>query len=129
MKYTFDEPDHDYFLGVAEAVRDGARCLKRKYGAVLVKDKRIISVGFNAPPGTVPTCEVCARADLPSGSNYDNCPSIHAEIECLVNAERDGITIHGATLYLAGEYPPCNLCRRVLSNAEVHIIRMKAGVV
>ena len=125
-------PDKDmYYLGIAEAVLERSTCLRRKYGAVIVKDDEIISTGYNGAPRGMPNCcDVgrCRRDELqiPHGERYELCNSIHAEENAIISASRRNMI--GATLYLAGKEAdgsviynaePCAMCRRLIINAGI----------
>lgn len=119
-----DRPDWDeYFLGIAQAVATRADCTRRKVGAVIVKDRRIVSTGYNgAPSGAVGCLDgACPRAhsDVPPMSSYDtgagSCISIHAEANAIVYA--DGLRTVGATLYCTDE--PCDGCKRLIAAAGI----------
>jgi len=123
----------DYYLNIAKAVSLRSTCLRRCYGAVLVKNKEIIATGYNgAPRGDVNCCDTgfCAREarDAQHNSDYtSDCPSIHAEQNCLLNVRRQDAI--GSTLYLYGydrktEKPvtpaePCVMCQRLIRNCGI----------
>ena len=118
----------DYFLDIAKSVGKRATCLRRKYGAIIVKDKIIISTGYNGAPRGEANCidtGLCERERLkvPKGQNYELCVAVHAEQNAIINA--DPIKMQGATIYIVGynadgtlaSGKPCLLCRRMLKNA------------
>lgn len=124
MNNSHSRPDWDeYFLGVATAVAARADCTRRRVGAVIVKDKRIVSTGYNgAPKGTIGCLEgACPRAhsDAPPMSSYDtgvgSCIAVHAEANAIVYA--DGLRTVGATLYCTDK--PCDGCRRLIAAAGI----------
>lgn len=124
-------PDWDvYFLGIAEVVAARADCTRRRFGAVLVKDHRIVASGYNGAPAGDPGCleGACPRGrmsddEVAPGSSYDtgpgSCIAVHAEANALLYADR--ADARGSTLYLWGsqEYPPCEGCHRLLRAAGV----------
>ncbi len=124
-------PDWDtYFIEIAKVVSTRATCLRRRYGAVLVKDKVIISTGYNGSPRGVVNCidtGVCARKELniPSGERYELCEAVHAEQNAIVNAPPE--RMKDATIYVAGfeedntfaDGRPCKLCDRMIKNAQI----------
>ncbi|MDG4825997.1 dCMP deaminase family protein [Asanoa sp. WMMD1127] len=120
-------PDWDeYFLGIARSVAARADCSRRKVGAVVVRDNRIISTGYNGSPPGRPSCLAgrCPRATsgvLP-GSSYDtgagSCIAVHAEANAVIYAGRDGC--EGSTLYITD--PPCQGCERLIEAAGVRRI-------
>lgn len=124
-------PDKDsYFLGIAEAVAARSTCLRRQYGAVIVKNGVIVSTGYNGSPRHATNCcdaGECWRAahNIPHGERYEMCQAVHAEANAIINANR--ADMEGATLYLVGlengkrvEKPePCLLCRKLIQNAQI----------
>lgn len=128
-KYT--RPDWtEYFLDIAGAVGRRATCLRRRYGAIIVKDHIIISTGYNGAPRGEANCldtGVCERERLnvPKGEKYELCVAVHAEQNAIINADPE--KMEGATIYIAGfnadgslaSGQPCLLCRRMLRNARI----------
>ncbi len=128
MRITRDE----YYLGIARAVALRSPCLRRKYGAIVVKNDAIVSTGYNGPARGSTNCEEvgCIKEilQLPHYSGYDYCPAVHAEENAVINAARNGTSVLDGILYLFGidvatEKPvagiPCPRCKRVLINAGV----------
>lgn len=109
----------DYFMEIAKVVASRSTCLRRWAGAVLVKDKRILSTGYNGVPKGLPHCEDtgCPRADYPSGTHHELCRAVHSEQNAIVQAAIHGVSIEGATLYCT--HQPCTLCTKMLINAGV----------
>ena len=122
----------EYFLDIAKAVGRRATCLRRRYGAIIVKDKIIISTGYNGAPRGEANCidtGNCERERLhvPKGQNYELCVAVHAEQNAIINASRSEML--GATLYLVGlenrtggyveAAAPCSLCKRMIINAGI----------
>jgi dCMP deaminase len=109
----------DYFMEIAEVVASRSTCLRRRAGAVLVKDKRILSTGYNGVPKGLPHCEDtgCPRADYPSGTHHELCRAVHSEQNAIIQAALHGISIEGATLYCT--HQPCTLCTKMLINAGI----------
>lgn len=118
----------EYFLDIALAVGRRSTCLRRRYGAIIVKDRIILSTGYNGAPRGQANCidtGQCERQRLgiPSGQNYELCVAVHAEQNALISADPD--KMKGATIYIAGvnadgtlaSGKPCLLCRRMLANA------------
>ena len=124
-------PDwNEYFLDIAKAVGRRATCLRRRYGAIIVKDKIIISTGYNGAPRGEANCidtGICERERLhvPKGQNYELCVAFHAEQNAIINAAP--VKMEGATIYVVGynadgtlaSGKPCLLCRRMLRNARL----------
>ena len=123
--------DH-YYLDIADAVRERSTCLRRTYGAIIVKNDEIISTGYNGAPRGRANCTdlgVCHREELciPSGERYELCRSVHAEANAIISAPRQDMI--GASLYLAGRdsktgetlgvSTPCSMCRRLIINAGI----------
>jgi len=109
----------DYFMEIAKVVARRSTCLRRKVGAVFVKDKRILSTGYNGVPKGLPHCENtgCQRADYPSGTYHEICRAVHSEQNAIVQAAIHGVSIEGATLYCT--HQPCALCAKMLINAGI----------
>lgn len=129
-----------YYLDIAKAVAMRATCLRRKYGAIIVKDDRIVSTGYNgAPRGKCNCCdtEQCIREELKvqHGERYELCRSVHAEQNAVIFAGFD--KTNDATLYLAGieaetnalvSAPDCcMMCKRVLINAGIKQVKFLNG--
>ena len=97
-----------YYLDIAKSVSERSTCLKRHYGAVIVKDDEIIATGYNgAPRGRENCCDIgsCLRIKMgiPSGQRYEICRSVHAEMNAIISASRKDMK--GSTLYLVGVEP------------------------
>ena len=120
----------EYFLSIAQAVGKRATCLRRRYGAVIVKDNIIIGTGYNGAPRGEANCidtGLCERERLhvPKGQNYELCVAVHAEQNALINS--DPQRMEGADIYIVGfnadgtlaSGKPCLLCRRMLVNARI----------
>ena len=112
---------NDYFLEVADLVATRSTCLRRQVGAVLVRDKRIISTGYNGAPRKLKHCsEVgCIRSenDIPSGKRYELCRGVHAEQNAIINAAYYGISTQDTVMYCT--HQPCIICARIMINAGV----------
>jgi dCMP deaminase len=120
-----------YYLEIAKAVALRSPCLRRKYGAVILKEDAILSTGYNGPARGVINClEVGCIKDilnLPHGKSYDECPAVHAEENALLNAARSGSCVFDGTLYLAGfdenqkivSAMPCQRCKRAIINGGI----------
>ncbi len=135
----------EYYLEISKAVCLRSPCIRRQFGAIIVKDDVVVSTGYNGPARGVVNCmEVgCLKdeLDLPHYSGYDYCPGVHAEENCVYNAARHGASVLGGTLYLYGqnfgdsspiEGKPCDRCKRALINAgikEVVTKRSDGGIV
>lgn len=111
----------EYFMSIAEQVSGRSTCLRRRTGAVLVKEKRILATGYNGVPAGLAHCEAvgCIREqrEIPSGSHHELCRGIHAEQNAVIQAARHGIPIEGSSVYCT--HQPCVLCAKILLNAGV----------
>lgn len=111
----------EYFMEIAELVSSRSTCLRRQVGAVLVRDKQIISTGYNGAPRAVRHCQEagCLRQELniPSGERHEICRGTHAEQNAIVQAALHGVSTEGVALYCT--HQPCILCAKMLINAGV----------
>jgi dCMP deaminase len=111
----------DYFLAIANMVRERSTCLRRKVGAVVVRDKRILTTGYNGAPKGMKHCSElgCLREsrEVPPGERHELCRGIHAEQNAVVQAAAFGVSIQGSTLYCT--HFPCVLCTKLLINAGI----------
>jgi dCMP deaminase len=118
-----------YFLEVAYLVAKRATCVRRKVGAVLVKDKRILATGYNGAPSGLKHCiEIgCLRQKLkiPSGQRHELCRALHAEQNALIQAALYGISVKESTLYSTNQ--PCIICAKMLINAGIKEIVIASG--
>lgn len=115
-------PDWDsYFMSIAYVVACRGNCLRRKVAAVVIKDRRIISTGYNGTPRGVRNCcdGGCPRCagDAPSGSDLSECLCSHAEENAITQAAYHGIRLKGATMYVT--LNPCLTCAKMIINAGV----------
>lgn len=127
---TMDRPDwHDYFMAIAKQVAMRANCIKRKVAAVIVKDKRIISTGYNGTPRGIQNCNEggCPRCNSfgESGAGLDLCICSHAEENAIVQSAYHGVNIKGATLY--STLSPCLLCTKMIINAGIAEVVYQSG--
>lgn len=117
----------NYFMEIATVVSTRSTCLRRRVGAVLVKDKHIVATGYNGAPSGLAHCEEigCLREKLgvPSGERHELCRGLHAEQNAIIQAASLGSSIKGATLYVTTR--PCILCAKMLINAGVKRIVFK----
>lgn len=130
---TFTRTDkNNYYLNIAQTVADRCTCVRRKYGAILVKNDEIISTGYVGAPRGRANCSdlgYCTREkfNIPRGERYELCRSVHAEANAIISAPRHEMI--GATLYLVGidlptgEYTKnatsCSMCKRLIINAGI----------
>jgi len=110
-----------YYLSIAKAVSKGSRCLKMKVGSVIVKNDCIIATGFNSVPEGDEDCKECPRMGLGHKTDYTLCPSIHSEVNAIISAARNGVSIEGGTIYVyTGEnLSPCYRCNDVIRNSGI----------
>jgi dCMP deaminase len=125
MVNIMQRPDVDsYFMEMALLVSTRTTCLRRRVGAVLVKDGHVISTGYNGSPRGLKHCaEVgCIRQQLniPSGERHELCRAVHAEQNAVIQAAYHGTSTKGATLYT--NYWPCVQCAKILINAGIEEI-------
>jgi dCMP deaminase len=120
---------NQYFASIARMVATRSTCLRRHVGAVLVKEKRILSTGYNGAPAGLKHCiEVgCLREkdSIPSGTRHELCRALHAEQNAIVQAAYHGISIAGSTLYCTNK--PCVICSKMLINAGIKRIFFDDG--
>ena len=114
---TWDE----YFMDIAHLVKTRSTCCRRQVGAVVVKDKRILSTGYNGAPIGCHHCldKGCLRAKLgiPSGERHELCRAVHAEQNAIAQAAQHGISVEGGSIYVT--HQPCSMCAKVLINAGI----------
>ena len=128
-----------YYLDIADSVLNRSTCLRRKYGAIIVKADEILSTGYNGAPRGRENCSdlgYCTRErlNIPSGERYELCRSVHAEQNAIISCSRRDML--GSTLYLVGrdaktgELIPassCSLCRRFILNAGIERVISRNG--
>jgi dCMP deaminase len=117
-----DRPSWDeYFMSIARLVSGRSTCLRRKVGAVIVKDRRILATGYNGAPAGLPHCSetgcVRERLRVPSGERHELCRGIHAEQNGIVQSANHGTVIAGATIYTT--HHPCSVCAKMIINAGI----------
>ncbi len=122
MKKDVTRPTVDeYFLKIASVVAERATCRRHNVGAVAVKDKHILSTGYNgAAAGSKDCLELgCLRDELgiPSGERHEICRGIHAEQNVIIQASLHGVSLEGSTIYCT--HTPCVLCAKMLVNAKI----------
>lgn len=129
----------EYYLNIALAVSTRSTCLRKHYGAVVVRDGTILSTGYNNPPRSEPHCWSCTKCGNGKDiETFKSCPSVHAEMNALLAPSRQEML--GADLYLAGydmktgepiecEAWPCEICLRLIKNAGIYRIINNKGVI
>ena len=123
MRPTYDE----YFMNMAQVVATRSTCLRRQVGALLVKNKHILSTGYNGAPKGLKHCsEVgCLRETqgIKPGERHELCRGLHAEQNAIIQASVFGVSINKATLYCTNA--PCSVCAKMLINAGIDEIVYK----
>lgn len=111
----------EYFMKAALLVSERATCLRRRVGAVLVKDKQILATGYNGAPKGIAHCDVtgCLRQELqiPSGQRHEMCRGLHAEQNVILQAAQHGVSTKASTLYITNT--PCSICAKMIINAGI----------
>ena len=124
-----DRPSWDeYFLGICEFVARRSTCLRRQVGAILVRDKRILTTGYNGAPRGLKHCIELGgcqreRMGVPSGQRHELCRGLHAEQNAIIQAALHGVQVTGATMYITTQ--PCVLCAKMLINAAIERVVYK----
>ena len=129
---------HNYYLDIAQTVAERSTCLRKKYGAIIVKNDVIVSTGYNGAPRGRKNCSdigYCMRdkLNIPRGERYELCRSVHSEANAIIAAPREQML--GATLYMAcvdpndGSLVPhttsCMMCKRQVINAGIETVIMR----
>ncbi len=106
-------------MKLAYEVAEHSTCLRRKVGAVISKDNRIIATGFNGAPEGIPHCRKCLRdiENVPSGQRHELSRAVHAEMNAIIQCALHGTSPEGATIYVT--VTPCSMCLKALINARI----------
>ena len=117
-------------MELTEQVGSWASCYRRKVGAVIVREKRVMTTGYNGAPAGISSCMErgeCLREKMhvPSGTHAELCYACHAEQNAIIQAARYGINISGATLYCT--HQPCVICAKMIINAGIKRVVYKEG--
>jgi len=125
-----DRPSWEtYFMDITFLVAKRSTCLRRAVGALIIKDKRILSTGYNGAPTGIKHCVEtgCLRENLnvPSGEKHELCRGIHAEQNAIIQAAYHGVFIKGATLFCTNQ--PCSICAKMIINAGINKICYASG--
>jgi len=119
----------EYFMNITYLVAERSTCLRRKVGAVLVKDKRILATGYNGAPSGLKHClDIgCLREKegIPSGERHELCRGLHAEQNVIIQAAYHGISIADSTIFCTNL--PCVICTKMLINSGVKCIFYREG--
>jgi dCMP deaminase len=126
----FSRPSwQEYFMEITELVAKRSTCRRRAVGAIIVKDKRILSTGYNGAPAGVRHCiDIgCLREELgvASGERHELCRGIHAEQNAIIQAALHGVGISGAVLFCTNM--PCAICAKMIINAGIRTVYYKEG--
>lgn len=122
----------NYYLDIAETVLERSTCLRRHYGAVIVKNNEIISTGYNGSPRGITNCidlKKCIRSECARGTGYENCIAVHAEMNAIISSKRSDML--ESSLYLVGKEidgnyvnngEPCSICKKIIINAGIKAV-------
>lgn len=110
-----------YFMEIARVIAQRSTCMRRQVGAVIIRDNRILTTGYNGAPAKLKHClEIgCIREKMqvPSGQRHELCRAIHAEQNALIQAAVHGVSIDNSTIYITAQ--PCVLCAKMIVNAGI----------
>jgi len=125
-----ERPDwDDYFMDIAALVARRSSCLRRSVGAVLVRENRILTTGYNGAPTGLRHCldSGCLREQLkiPSGERHELCRGLHAEQNAIIQAALHGVSVKGAHIYCTNH--PCIICAKMIVNAGIVKIIFRDG--
>lgn len=130
----------NYYLDISQTVAERGTCLRRNFGAIIVKNDQIIATGYNGAPRGRVNCSdrgecMRDRLNVPKGQRYELCRSVHAEANCIISASRNDMI--GGTLYLAcldaktgelfGDVEPCSMCKRLIINAGIERVIVRTS--
>ena len=119
----------EYFMEIAQCVSKRSTCIRRQVGAIIIKDKRILTTGYNGPPVNLPHCieTGCVREDMniPSGEKHELCRGIHAEQNSIIQAAVHGVSIKDATIFCT--HHPCAICTKMIINSNIRKIYYQHG--
>jgi dCMP deaminase len=127
-----NRPSNDqYFMSMAHLVSSRSTCVRRNVGAVIVKDKHILSTGYNGSPKGTRHCEdlgcIREQMNIPSGTRHELCRGVHAEQNAVAQAAYFGVSVNGATIYTTTF--PCSMCAKILINSGITEIVYDSGYV
>ena len=123
-------PDWDsYFMEIARLISSRSTCLRRQVGAVIVKDRRILTSGYNGAPSGLAHCleTGCLRIErgIPSGQRHELCRGLHAEQNAIIQGAYHGVSVSGSVLYCT--HSPCSVCARMIINAGILVVVFQEG--
>lgn len=123
MRPSWDE----YFMQIVEIIKQRSTCIRRQVGAIIVKDKRILTTGYNGAPTKCQHCDIlgCIREtmNIPSGERHELCRGSHAEQNAIVQAAMHGISINQSTIYVTIQ--PCIICSKLIINSGIKRVVFK----
>ncbi|MFH1009779.1 MAG: dCMP deaminase family protein [bacterium] len=117
----------EYFYGIMQLIKERSVCLRRKVGALIVKNNQILCTGYNGPPAGHPHPDElggCVRDQLgiPPGERLELCYCLHAEQNALLQAARHGTSVEGADMYVT--IFPCPICARMIANSGIKHVKV-----
>ena len=120
----------EYFMEMAALTATRSTCLRRQVGAVIVRDRRIVSTGYNGAPRGIKHCDerggcIRQKMNVPSGERHELCMALHAEQNAIIQAATHGQSIESATLYIT--HQPCVICAKMIINAGIRRIVVREG--
>lgn len=127
---SYKRPSQDeYFMEIAKVVAKRSTCLRIHVGAVIVKNGRILSTGYNGAPYGFEHCLdigcIRERENVAHGTRHELCRAVHAEQNAIIQAALHGVSIEGATIYCT--HQPCILCAKMLINAKIKRVVFQNG--
>lgn len=115
---------NEYFMKIAFLVSARSTCLRRKVGAIIIKNNQIIATGYNGAPKGVTHCEKvgCLREkmDIPAGEKHELCRGVHAEQNAIIQAAVNGTSVKNSMMYCT--HQPCSICAKMIINAEIKTV-------
>ncbi len=120
----------EYFMEMAELTAKRSTCIRRRVGAVIVKENRAIATGYNGAPKGIAHCEdrggcIRQQMNIPSGQRHELCMALHAEQNAIIQAAAMGNSIEGGTIYIT--HQPCAICAKMIINSGITRIVIKEG--
>ncbi len=125
----------NYFISISEAISKNSKCLSKQLGCIIVRDRQILSTGYNGPPSGYPHCEsrkevgydyekkifICPRISRghKSAEGLEFCPSAHAEQDAILQAARNGVKVNGSIMYCSFKGVPCRECAKAIVNSGI----------
>ncbi|MEE4358787.1 MAG: cytidine/deoxycytidylate deaminase family protein [Desulfococcaceae bacterium] len=130
MSEKKQRPDwEEYFMDITALVAKRSTCIRRSVGAVIVKNKRILSTGYNGAPSGITHCSETGclreRMAVPSGERHELCRGIHAEQNAIIQAACHGVSIRNASLFCTNL--PCSICAKMIINAGIRKVYYASG--